>query len=60
MAEIEKSGYQSIVTFDPMTGFRGYPSSGTGAAGSDELLRALDLMPANGIARGGVDLLAIT
>jgi ATP-dependent Clp protease ATP-binding subunit ClpA len=58
--QLRKSGYQRIVTFDPVTGFRGYPSSGTGAAGNDELLRALGLMPSNGVAPGGVDLLATT
>jgi AAA domain (Cdc48 subfamily) len=58
--QLRKSGYQSIVTFDLMAGFRGVPALGKGAEGSDELLRALGLMPSNGAAPGGVDLLAPT
>lgn len=56
--QLRKSGYQRIVTFDLVSGFRGNPASG--AAGSDELLRALGLIPSNGVAPGGVDLLATT
>jgi hypothetical protein len=58
--QLRKSGYQRIVTFDLMAGFRGFPAVGAGAEGSDELLRALGLMPSNGAAPGGVDLLAAT
>jgi hypothetical protein len=58
--QLRKHGYQRIVTFDPVAGFRGLPTSGTGTEASDELLRALGLMPSNGVAPGGVDLLATT
>src|SRR5438132_8671813 len=37
--QLRKSGYQRIVTFDPIIGFRGLPAPSTGAEGSDELLR---------------------
>ena len=53
--QLRKSGYQRIVSFDLVTGFRGLPSSGMGAEGSNELLRALGLMPSNGTAPGGVN-----
>ena len=58
--QLRKSGYQRIVTFDLVAGFRGLSASGMGAEGSDELLRALGLAPTNGAAPGGVDLLATT
>ena len=58
--QLRKSGYQRIVTFDLVAGFRGLPASGTGPQGSDELLRALGLTPSNGVAPGGVDLLVTT
>jgi hypothetical protein len=58
--QLRKSGYKRIVTFDLMAGFRGVSAVGTGAEGSDEILRAQGLMPSNGAAPGGVDLLAAT
>jgi hypothetical protein len=58
--QLRRSGYQRIVTFDLMSGFRGVPAAGTGAEGKDELLRTLGLMPSNGVAPGGIDLLAAT
>jgi hypothetical protein len=58
--QLGRYGYQRIVTFDLVAGFRGLPASGTGTEGSDELLRTLGLLPSNGVAQGGVDLLAAT
>lgn len=58
--QLRKAGYQRIVTFDPVTGFRGVSAPGTGADGRDEILRTLGLMPTNGTAVGGVDLLTTT
>ena len=43
----------------PLAGFRGLSPHGAGTEG-DEILRALGLMPSNGAAPGGVDLLATT
>ena len=57
--QLRKSGYQRIVTFDLMAGFR-VVSAGTGVEASDELLRAMGLTPSSGVAPGGVDLLAAT
>jgi hypothetical protein len=57
--QLRKSGYQRIVTFDLLAGFRSFSASGMGSEGGDELLRALGLMPSNGAAPGGVDLLTI-
>ena len=54
------AGYERVVTFDPVSGFRGLPAPPAGPAAGDELLRALGLMPTNGTAPGGVDLLATT
>jgi hypothetical protein len=58
--QLRKAGYQRIVTFDPVTGFRGVSVPGTGADERDEILRTLGLMPTNGTAVGGVDLLTTT
>jgi AAA domain (Cdc48 subfamily) len=58
--QLRNSGYQRIVTFDSVAGFRGLSAAGGGPEGGDEILRALGLMPSNGSAPGGVDLLATT
>ena len=58
--QLRKAGFQRVVTFDPLSGFRGLPPPGAPAAAGDELLTALGLMPTNGSAPGGVDLLATT
>ena len=58
--QLRKAGYQRIVTFDPVTGFRGVSAPGTGADERDEILRTLGLMPTNGTAVGGVGLLTTT
>jgi hypothetical protein len=58
--QLRNSGYQRFVTFDPVAGFRVPSSRSTGAEGSDQLLQSVGLMPTNGVAPGGVDLLATT
>lgn len=58
--QLRARGHDRIVSFDPVSGFRGIPAPGAGAEASDELLRALGLMPSNGVAPGGIDLLAAT
>src|ERR1700729_1451669 len=41
--QLRKSGYQRIVTFDLVAGFRGFLASGTGSQGTEEPLRALGI-----------------
>lgn len=57
--QLKKAGYQRIVTFDPVSGFRGAPT-GSNPSEADEMLKAVGLMPTNGVAAGGIDLLAQT
>jgi hypothetical protein len=58
--QLRKAGYQQVVTFDLITGFRGVSAPGMGADERDEILRTLGLMPTNGTAVGGIDLLMTT
>jgi len=58
--QLRKFGCQRIATFDLVSGFRGLSPPESGAEGGDEILRAVGLMPSNGAAAGGVDLLATT
>src|SRR5262245_21440753 len=58
--QLRKSGYQRVVMFDPVVGFRAPSTPSTGAEGGDQLLQSVGLMPTNGVAPGGVDLLATT
>ena len=58
--QLRKFGYQRIVTFDPVTGFRGLSAPALGPEAGNDILRAVGLMPSNGAAAGGVDLLATT
>jgi hypothetical protein len=55
---LRKTGYQRIVTFDPVAGFRCIPAGAQESA--DDLFRALGLVAANGSAPSGIDLLATT
>jgi energy-coupling factor transporter ATP-binding protein EcfA2 len=57
--QLKKAGYQRIVTFDPLSGFRGAPT-GSNPSEADEMLKAVGLIPTNGVAGGGIDLLAQT
>jgi AAA domain (Cdc48 subfamily) len=57
--QLKKAGYQRIAMFDPLSGFRGISSSANPSE-ADETLRAVGLMPTNGAAAGGIDLLAQT
>jgi hypothetical protein len=56
--QLSKVGYQRIMTFDPVAGFRCSPAGGQESG--DELFRALGLVPSNGSAPGGIDLLTTT
>lgn len=58
--QLQKYGYERIVSFDPIAGFRSISARGAGAQEGNEALRELGLMPSNGAAPGGVDLLATT
>jgi hypothetical protein len=58
--QLRKAGYQRIVTFDLVAGFRGVSAPGAGTNEKDEILQTLGLMPTNGSAVGGVDLLTTT
>jgi hypothetical protein len=55
--QLKGSGYQRIVTFDPVAGFRSIAAPGASAEAGDEFLRGLGLLPSNGAAQGGIDLL---
>jgi hypothetical protein len=55
--QLKGSGYQRIVTFDPIAGFRSIAAPGASAEAGDEFLRGLGLLPSNGAAQGGIDLL---
>jgi hypothetical protein len=57
--QLKKAGYRRIVTFDPVSGFRGAPT-GSNPSEADEMLKAVGLMSTNGVAAGGIDLLAQT
>lgn len=58
--QLRSRGYERIVTFDPVSGFRALPPTRTASGGVDDVLSALGLMPANGAAPAGIDLLAAT
>jgi hypothetical protein len=55
--QLKGSGYQRIVTFDPVAGFRSIAAPGASAEAGDEFLRGLGLLPSNGAVQGGIDLL---
>jgi hypothetical protein len=55
--QLKSSGYQRIVTFDPIAGFRSIADRGASGEAGDQFLRALGLIPSNGAAPGGIDLL---
>jgi hypothetical protein len=58
--QLRRFGYQQIITFDLMTGFRGLSGPQGGPEAGDQFLHGLGLMPVNGVAVGGIDLLANT
>jgi hypothetical protein len=55
--ELHKAGYADVVSFDLLAGFRVVPGRETAAANANEILRKLGLMPAEGSAPAGLDLL---
>jgi len=55
--QLKGTGYERIVTFDPVAGFRSIATRSASAEARDEFLRVLGLMPSNGAAQGGIDLL---
>ena len=56
--QLRSTGYEKIVTFDPVGGFRATQAGGASQKSGDEFLRTLGLTPSNGSAPGGIDLLA--
>jgi hypothetical protein len=58
--QLRTRGYERVVSFDPVNGFRAVLPPGAAAGAGDELLRSLGLAPSNGAAAGGIDLLAAT
>jgi hypothetical protein len=57
--QLKNAGYQRVATFDPLSGFRDI-HGGSNPSEADGILRAVGLMPTNGAAAGGIDLLAQT
>jgi hypothetical protein len=55
--QLKGSGYERIVTFDPVAGFRSIAAPDASAEAGDEFLRGLGLLPSKGAAQGGIDLL---
>ncbi|WP_200810932.1 AAA family ATPase [Pseudogulbenkiania subflava] len=53
-------GYEEVVLYDPIGGFRAIPSMGEDASTSDNLLRELGLTPNNGQAAAALDLFSET
>jgi hypothetical protein len=58
--QLRSLGHERIVSFEPASGFRALLAPGAAPDSGDELLRTLGLMPSNGTAPGGIDLLAAT
>lgn len=58
-AELAHAGFAQTVIYDPVGGFRVADVPGA-SCDKDEVLRSVGLVPANGAAPGGVDLLAAT
>ncbi|MCC6776087.1 MAG: ATP-dependent Clp protease ATP-binding subunit [Hyphomicrobiales bacterium] len=56
--QLRRVGYQRIMTYDLLAGFR--CTAAEGQASDEELFRVLGLVPSNGSAAGGIDLLAAT
>lgn len=54
--ELSAAGYERILAYDPVAGFRVAHPSGTPSA-HDAVLQSFGLQPANGVAPAGIDLL---
>ncbi|WP_091908347.1 AAA family ATPase [Chitinasiproducens palmae] len=58
--ELRQAGYAQLVVWDPVGGFRVAEALGAPATSGEETLRRLGLMPVDGAAPGGLDVLAAT
>ena len=58
--QLRWSGYEGIIIYDPVGGYRSAPTQASTSERGNELLRSIGLMPANGSAPGGIDSLVHT
>jgi energy-coupling factor transporter ATP-binding protein EcfA2 len=58
--ELRNAGYQKVISYEPLSGFRSVAAIGSAPEAGDEILRTLGLMVANGAAPAGLDLLSTT
>jgi hypothetical protein len=59
-SELHETGYEHVVVYDPVGGFRVAGLTGGSTVEGQELLRRIGLTPANGAAPAGIDLFAVT
>ncbi|MDC7718628.1 AAA family ATPase [Vogesella sp. DC21W] len=57
---LREAGYEGVVLYEPIGGFRAIPSMGEDASTGDNLLRELGLTPNNGQAAAALDLFSET
>lgn len=57
---LREAGYPQVIVWDPVTGFKIPEGRAPGSNSAEDMLRRVGLTPVDGVAAGGIDILAAT